>query len=206
MPQPTTSVPTSVWTFPAFADTLVLYQQTGHNAGQTEKTKKAHMNTLFNNISWLRYAEWLAIAIIIYYIIVGFRCYSAEISNLFRRGSFKPAALDKTNPFLAIGTDNEAGPETRNTASISQHLEGADAASLEAETLIAALRAQIAEFSEQPYQPSAVPPKLKATIRKYQNLKNSPHRAIINKMIVAECEKTGIALLTEEEVDQWWSD
>ncbi|WP_426672099.1 hypothetical protein ACPPVU_12795 [Mucilaginibacter sp. McL0603] len=164
------------------------------------------MNTLFNNISWLRYAEWLAIAIIIYYIVVGFRCYRVEITNLFRRGSFKPAATDKTNPFFAMVTESENVPETPNTAGIYQHLEGPNATTLEAETLITGLRARITDLSEQPYQPSAVPPKLKVLLRKYQNLKNSAHRAAINQLVVAECEKTGIALLTEEDVDQWWSD
>ena len=164
------------------------------------------MNTLFNNISWLRYAEWLAIAIVIYYIAIGFRCYRTGITNLLRHGSFKPAITDKANPFLTIATDSEAIPEIENTNSIYQHIEDVDTTSLEAGTLIAGLRAQIAEFSEQPYQPSAVPPKLRATIRKYQNLRNSPHRVIINRLVVTECEKTGIALLTEEEVDQWWSD
>jgi hypothetical protein len=164
------------------------------------------MNTLFNNISWSGYAEWLAIAIAIYYVAIGFRCFRVQITNLFRHGSFKPGATGKINPLLTIATDSEAIPETKNTNSIYQHIEATDTASLEAGTLIAALRAQIAEFSEQPYQPSTVPPKLEAIIRKYQNLKNSAHRAIINGLVVAECEKTGIVLLTEEEVDKWWRD
>ena len=164
------------------------------------------MNTLFNNISWLRYTEWLAVAIVIYYIAIGFRCFRVEITNLFRHGSFKPGATGKINPLLTIATDSEAIPETKNTEGIYQHIEDTDTTSLEAGTLIAGLRAQIAEFSEQPYQPAAVPPKLKAIIRKYQNLKNSAHRAVINQLVVAECEKTGIALLTKEEVDKWWSD
>ena len=164
------------------------------------------MNTLFNNISWLRYAEWLAIAIVIYYTAIGFRCFRLEITNLFRHGSFKPGTTGKINPLLTIETDDEAIPETKNTNSIYQHIEDTDTASLEAGTLIAALRAQIAEISEHPYQPAALPPKLKATIRKYQNLKNSAHRAVINQLVVAECKKTGIALLSEEVVDKWWSD
>jgi hypothetical protein len=30
-------------------------------------------------------------------------------------------------------------------------------------------------------------------------------RPVINHLVVNECEKNGTALLTEEEVDQWWS-
>src|SRR5258708_5433016 len=117
------------------------------------------MNTLFQSISWGRYAEYLAIAIILYYIMIGLRSYKSELNNLFRHGSFKPAARDFSNPFLAPETETETLPGTKQNAGIYQHLEGPDAASLEAETLINALRAQIAEFSELPYQPLAVPQK-----------------------------------------------
>jgi hypothetical protein len=162
------------------------------------------MNTLFNAISWTRFAELLALALIIYYALVGLRCYRPEITNLFRNGSLKAATKDQSNPFMALQQDAETG--SSKPANIFQHFEGPDEKDLETQALIAGLRAQIAEFSEQPYQPAAVPPKLKTILRKYQHLKNSASRAAINELIVAECEKTGIALLTEEEVDQWWSD
>jgi hypothetical protein len=162
------------------------------------------MNTLFNAISWTRFAELLALAIIIYYLLVVLRCYRPEITSLFRNGSLKAAAKDQSNPFMALQQDVET--ESSQQPNIFRHIEGPGEKDLETETLIAGLRTQIAKFSEQPYQPAAVPPKLKTILRKYQHLKNSASRAAINELIVAECEKTGIALLTEEEVDQWWSD
>jgi len=76
----------------------------------------------------------------------------------------------------------------------------------EAEMLTTALLASIAESSSQPYEPAATTQKLKAILRRYPQLRDSPRRAAINRLIVAECEKTGITRLSEQDVNQWWWD
>jgi len=76
----------------------------------------------------------------------------------------------------------------------------------EAEMLSTALLASIAESSGEAYEPAATTQKLKAILRRYTQFRNSPHRAAINSLIVAECEKAGIAQLSEQEVDMWWDE
>jgi hypothetical protein len=169
----------------------------------TTKANQA-MNHLLHSISWHHYLAVVVVAAIIYYLIVILRYYGPEITNFFRNGSLKAAAKEQSNPFMALQQDTES--DDSKQPGIYQYIEGRDVKDLEAQTLIVGLRAQIAEFSGQPYQPAAVPPRLKAIIRNYRHLKNSLQRAAINELVVAECEKTGIALLTEDEVDQWWSD
>jgi len=46
-------------------------------------------------------------------------------------------------------------------------------------------------------------PQLKQILWEYESIA-ALDRSAINHLVVNECEKTGTALLTEEEVDQWW--
>lgn len=160
------------------------------------------MNHLFQNITWLRYTEALAFALMIYYLYVGLRWYRTAIANFFRMGRAS-SMLQKEQPLLRA-CDAE-GPDATTVGEHAQTTERPQNPS-EDEMLTTALLASIAESIGQPYEPAATTQKLKAILRRYPQLRNSPRRAAINSLIVAECEKIGIARLSEQDVDQWWWD
>ena len=66
------------------------------------------------------------------------------------------------------------------------------------------LRACIARAADQPFAPASLIAQLKQILKQHTALAPD-ERPAINHLVVSECEKTGTALLTEEEVDQWWS-
>lgn len=156
------------------------------------------MNHLFQDFSWLQYAELLAFALIIYYLYVGLAWYRADVVKLFRNDRGHSAGpvtplVQQTDAEDFGGTAADVQVQTEQQPELS-----------ELELLTTALLAAIAESSGRPYEPAAAVLKLKAIIRRHPELRNSPHCGAINSLIVVECKKTGIAQLSEEEVNQWW--
>ena len=75
----------------------------------------------------------------------------------------------------------------------------------QADTLMKLVKNCIAAASDEPYARIVITRHIKKIFKEHTSLKNSPHRPAINELVVAECKKTGTVLLTEDEVDQWWS-
>jgi hypothetical protein len=151
------------------------------------------MNHFFKDITWLQYAELLALALLIYYVVVGLRWYRADLAKLFQRGAGHTAApqLQETS-------------EPRCVAVTRQQPQTLPVSRQEHEALTMALLAAIAEASGRPYEPAAAIERLKNIICRYHQAQSSLERAAINSLVVSECKKTGIAQLSEKEVDQWW--
>ena len=152
------------------------------------------MNAIFDTISWTHYSQLLGLVLLIYYILISLSCFPAEVNYLFRYGSFRPRPQADIDPFLSL--DECILAVDKKEAAIAP----------ETEILLSALRIQIDEWKQQPCAPADVPRKLIAIIRQFPKPEDLTQRAAITQMLVAECEKTGIALLNEDEVDQWWSD
>jgi hypothetical protein len=76
----------------------------------------------------------------------------------------------------------------------------------QAEELIDQLLACIKGAQGKPFASAVLLPQLQKLYREYPALKHSAHRPAINELLVAECERTETALLSEAEVDQWWGD
>ena len=161
------------------------------------------MNHLFQGITWLRYAELLAFALIIYYLYVGLRYYRADIAKLLRP-SRRPLASAQQEHQLPQASDMEYPDAV--LASVHRREDPRGESPTEAEALTTALLASIAESSGRAYEPALTAQKLKTILLGYPGLRRSPQRGQINRLIVAECKKTGIGQLSEEVVDQWWWD
>ena len=155
------------------------------------------MNHLFSNITWLSYIEMLASALVVYYLYVLLRWYRTDLAKLFRGGRLAAHVADQGNPPSMAGN-------LQGTEGAYMQTEPQPQSPHEAEMLTMALLAAIAESSSQPYGPQTTAQTLKAIICRYPELKNSPQRTAINSLVVAECKKTGIAYLSEQEVDTWW--
>ena len=158
------------------------------------------MNHLFQDVSWPHYTELLAFALLIYYLYVGLAWYRAGIVKLFRIDRGHSAAPGSVPPLVQQTAAEDFGG---TAAGVQVQTERRPELS-EPELLTTALLAAIVESSGRPYEPAALVLKLTAIVHRHPQLRNSPHRGAINSLIVVECKKTGIAQLSEEEVNQWW--
>lgn len=157
------------------------------------------MNHFFYGITWFHYAELLALALVVYYLYVGLRWYRGEASKFLRLGRWRSAEPQ-------ISLPSEAQEMNEITDKPYAESQGRPVSPGELETLTTALLASIAEAGARPYAPAATIQRLKAIIGCYPQLRNSPQRGAINSLVVTECRKTGIAQLSEQEVNEWWQE
>lgn len=159
------------------------------------------MNHFFQNITWLHYAELLVLALLAYYLYVGLRWYRAEITRLFKMSGPSQVAGLPVQPLVQISDAQDAEAEPMSVEAGRPHLqESLD----DNDMLTTSLLATIAESSSGACAPLVTMEKLKAILSHYPQLRNSPRRTAINRLLVAECKKNGIAQLSEEVVDGWW--
>jgi hypothetical protein len=157
------------------------------------------MNHLLHQISWHQYLTVALIAAIIYYLVVILRCYRPELQNLQRRISGDKQA-DHLQALQYLPADEEV------KAAPVQHLTEQpyhEEAITDTDILAGKLKACIIKAADKPFAPAILIPQLKKILKEHQHIAAS-ERPPINHLVVNECEKTGTALLTEEEVDQWW--
>jgi hypothetical protein len=172
----------------------------GSKPAHSETTKSNQtMNHLLHQISWHQYLTVALLAAIIYYLAVILRCYRPELPNLQRRISGdKPGEQLQA---LQYQPDEEAiivAPEHDRTEE-PYHEE----AITDTDILSGKLKACIIKAADKPFAPAILITQLKKILQEHQYIP-APDRPAINRLIVNECEKNGTALLTEEEVDQWW--
>jgi hypothetical protein len=160
---------------------------------------------MLNHLSWTSYLESAILLLVIYYAIIGARFYAYDLSRLFRPGLVKnqpaqslPAALvyeGPKNEEMDFKLPGHPDPDNLPDDSIT-----------EADNIIRSLKECVSAASIKPYAPAALIPQIQKIFKEHAALKKSRHRPAINELVVAECERTGTALLTDDEVDQWWGD
>jgi hypothetical protein len=153
---------------------------------------------MLNHLSWTSYFEGIISLLVIYYVGIAIRYYRQDIKGLL-------GAETKTTPGLPDQLLYQQASVPANKASGHRHLtDDNDPAHdiSEADELIAQIKRHIAAAPA----PAELIPQIKNIFQTYTAFKTSPHRAAINELVVSECEKTGAAGLSEDEVDQWWED
>ncbi|GAA4910057.1 hypothetical protein [Mucilaginibacter defluvii] len=162
------------------------------------------MNHLLNNISWSIFFTAAALIAIVYYTYVAWKYYRGDIRQLIDRISGKqndqhqlPAALRYEEPEEVVAYVPQ--PVQEPYEQIADKNEGITY------ELGQELSACIEAHSDKPYNPALLIPQLKKILNDYPELAATPDREKINALVVRECERTGTALLTEGEVDMWWS-
>jgi hypothetical protein len=159
------------------------------------------MNHLLRQITWNQYLATALITAVIYYLFIILRCYRPELQKLMQRfsGNLGGEALQvlryqdfETDAPPVPALQPLSAPENEARESIS----GTD-------ILTGQLKACISKAADKPFAPEILIPQLKGILQEHQPMAAS-ERPAINRLIVNECEKTGTALLTEEEADQWW--
>jgi len=174
--------------------------------------KRKVMNKVLNNISWHNYFESLVVVAVAYYAYIGWQFYRPEIERLIAR--FRGENDEHVLPeALRYKGEIPAPAPPIDTAQFQRGRAGKPEENLdllfpytgEAFTLASQLKACIAGVTEKPFAPEALITKLKNIINDYPDIAASPDREEVNAFVVNECERTGTALLSESEVDSWWS-
>jgi hypothetical protein len=162
---------------------------------------------MLKQISWTTYFEIILFLAAIWYVFVLFRYYRGEARKLNRA---KQPEID--SPAIPEVLRYEPVPATEEIQYPS-HDEPEDLPPqalnedfVEVQKSIGQVKACIRNASGKPFSPAILTPQIKKLFREHPELLNSPQRPAINELVVQECESTGTALLTEDEVDQWWSD
>lgn len=157
------------------------------------------MNHLLHQITWHQYLSAAFVIAVIYYIVIILRCYRPELQNLQKRISGDKA----DNQLQALQyqpADEEIHPAPiQSQAKYTPQQESIN----ESDILAGQLKVCIAKAADKPFAPAILINELKHILQDYQHIA-ATERPAIDHLIVNECEKTGTALLTEEEVDQWW--
>ena len=158
---------------------------------------------MLKQLSWASYWEAVIIILVIYYVFIGIRFYAMDVRQLWNRFLTQTGLFPKpADPLLYDAGMADTDPATLSTAfPDNQYPEDMH----EADQLIASLKDCISAASGKAYYPDALKTQIKALFQTHHSVKSSPHRPAIVEMVVSECEVTGTAVLTEEEVDQWWS-
>lgn len=170
------------------------------NGIQSLTAKHKNMNKLFNSISWSTYLETIAVLTIAFYALVAWKYYRSEINGLLSRIQGKTDDNRHVTSALLYDEDKGAEDHDKDLQMVSQS--GAIHASLD---LGQRLRDCIGSAKGKPFSPAILIPQLKRILNDFPDIASTPDRELINGLIVAECEKTGTALLSESEVDLWWS-
>lgn len=157
------------------------------------------MNHLLHPISWHQYLTTALIIAILYYLILTLRCYRPELQKLQRRLSGdKP-----NNPLQALQYQPEEQQASVSPLPSLTEQPHREESINDNDILAGQVKACIAKAADKPFAPAVLIPQLKQILQQHQELA-ATERPAINHLVVGECERTGTALLTEEEVDQWW--
>jgi hypothetical protein len=157
------------------------------------------MNHLLHQISWHQYLTVALLAAIIYYLLVILRFYRPELQNLHRHISGdKPGEPLQALQYQPDEEAIKAAPVHDQTKEPYR-----EEVITDTDILAGKLKACIAKAADKPFAPAILIPQLKKILQEHQPIAASA-RPAINRLVVGECEETGTALLTEEEVDQWW--
>jgi hypothetical protein len=159
--------------------------------------------SLLNHLSWASYFETVILLLVIYYLFVGFRFYKTEIQRLLGN-------TVKNNSYQNVPGQlqyKEAGKVVNESAVLETYPNESypDEDIHLADNLTAAVKRCIAATAGKAHAPDQLIPQIKDIFNKHASLKHSPHRPAINELVVSECVRTGVAELTEDEVDAWWS-
>jgi hypothetical protein len=158
---------------------------------------------MLNHYSWTSYFVAVALLLVIYYIFIGIRFYGNDIRKIFKSRDAVPA---QDEPQQTVHEDPAVTQPELDYADQYVQDNYPDNDIRETDDLIAEAKSLINAAANKAYSPKSLIARLRELFARYTSLKTSPHRPAINEMILSECERTGVAELTEDEVDAWWSD
>jgi hypothetical protein len=164
------------------------------------------MNKLLNPISWSSYLETITVLAIAYYAYIGWKYYRPEIDKLINRISGRSNDLQEIPDALRYQGEKQEEPVAAIAPQASyEQISNVDEPTAEFEELSQELNRIIESATDKPFAPASLISRLKKILNDFPEVAATTDREKINALIVRECERTGTALLSESEVDMWWS-
>lgn len=163
------------------------------------------MNKLLNNISWGTYLETFAFIAVAYYAYIGWKYYRPEIRQLINRLTGHKHERNALPTALQYQAEETLQPETTHTELSTDYEQTGSPFQGSTRSLANRLTECIDQAADEPYAPATLTSQLKKILNDYPDIAATTDREAINALVANECEKTGTALLSESEVDTWWS-
>lgn len=138
---------------------------------------------MFSNISWQNYLIGVAIALAVYYLVVGLKFYRSEIRNLYKP---RPKSTRELREI-------EEDPPQENDELV------------EIENLISRVKEVFEMAKDQRLTTGEVEEFLSLVFDQYPSMKHSDWRDSVNELVVSESEKVAGILLTTQQVNQLWA-
>jgi hypothetical protein len=156
---------------------------------------------MFTNISWTTYIAFVALLLVIWYLIVGLRFYIGDLQILFS-GRNRFTSQSENNEFQFVQQNDAASnmPDMHDELSKEQ----TDHLFEVVETLSAKIKEAVSDAAAKNYNKEEFSFLLQLTLKEYPELTNTPFQVPINNLIVSECEKQGFIHLSAVELEMLW--
>jgi hypothetical protein len=161
---------------------------------------------MLHHITWHQYLTGIVLAAVIYYIVIILRCYRPELQRIIKQLNGNRETGNLPEALQYPDEAEQPAAETAHAVNFSGQPEYRQEPLTAYDHLAAKLKACIAKAADKPFAPAIFLPQIKTILKARPETNGAINRQAINEFIVNECEKTGTALLTEDEVDQWWGD
>lgn len=164
---------------------------------------------MLNGISWAEYLGFIVLLLTAYYVFVGLKFYSFELSSLFKGKKTSVAlatetaaddVIDGSNHFQdnqveLFPTYNRYAPQVQETDDTFQKVE----------ELTAKLKKVIEDAASNNTIKEEFILSLQLVLKKYHFLKGSPFLVAINNLIASECDKYNFIQLSADERVMLWN-
>ncbi|MFQ6601862.1 hypothetical protein [Flavobacterium sp. C3NV] len=149
---------------------------------------------MFTNISWSNYIIAVSVLLVIWYLILVFKFYYAELKQII--------SGEKKIKILSFGNRSKRNLSKPISSSFSESFDTLE----DAEELSDRVLQVIEESTERNLSPTEFQNYLRLVLEEYPYVKISSLRENINNFIVSECEKHPQLPLTYEQVDSLWEE
>ncbi|MBL4674953.1 MAG: hypothetical protein JKY70_01910 [Mucilaginibacter sp.] len=163
------------------------------------------MNKLFNHISWSTYLDTCILIAVAYYLFIIWKYYRSDIQKIFNRLSGNTNNVNELPAVLQYQPDKQSEQDKAEVPYQPEEAATDEEFNGPARGLAIDIYACIEQAADEPFAPAILIPKLKIMLNEHPGIAATPDREKINAFVARECEKTGTALLSESEVDRWWS-
>ncbi len=159
---------------------------------------------MFTNISWGNYIIAVSILLLIWYLLLAFRCYYPDLRAILSGEKKLPSLSLKSNREEKLTAHLQKGSSAENKE-LSSYKESFDTLA-DAEELSGRIQGAIKESAERNLSLEEFQNYLKLLLSEYPFVRISSLRENINATIVKNCGSYPALLLTLSEVDALWQE
>ncbi|MGF7080455.1 hypothetical protein [Mucilaginibacter sp. UYCu711] len=158
------------------------------------------MNKLLHQLSWEAYLQIAFLILTACYVIIAVKFFRDDFVTIYQRLTGQITSNDGLPAALQYQAEEHVQP------AISDHAIQVKPDLISDTGALAVLLAKCIQAAVgKPFASAILIPQLKKILNDYPEIAASSDRELIIDFIIQQCERTGTALLSESEVDLWWS-